>query len=93
MLIVGGSRSAQYLAEMLSKAGIRVKLIEKQPRAQPLSGGGLAQRHGHLRGRLRPVRAAERKHRANDAVVTLTNMDEENIMISMYANYLGCRRS
>lgn len=92
ILIVGGSRSAQYLADMLSKSGIRVKLIEKNPERSRLLAEALPNvtvicADGSAQSVLQSENIGQM-----DAVVTLTDMDEENIMISMYANYLGVRQ-
>lgn len=92
VLVVGGSRIAHYLAEDLLKAGINVKIIEQRaercaeladilPKAVIIKGDGTSQRILLGEG----VRGA-------DAVVTLTDFDEENLIISMYANYLGVAR-
>ncbi len=89
VMIIGGSRIAFYLAAELIKAGVSVKLIEKEPsRCAELSDllpkatiiGG----DGSDRNVLDSEGLAQ-----TDAVVTLTDFDEENLIISMYANYLG----
>ncbi len=89
VMIVGGGNIAYYLASDLLMAGIGVKLIEIRqerclqlsdllPKATIISGDGSSQ----------AVLLAEGIEHT-DAVVTLTNMDEENLLVSMYANHLG----
>lgn len=89
VLIVGGGRIAEYLVPMLIRAGSRVKLIElkrercerlaeKYPEIDVICSDGSSQ-------------SVLRKHniRHMDAVLPLTNMDEENIIIGMFARKLG----
>lgn len=92
-MIVGGSRIAIYLTERLKRSGIEVKIIEKD--AEKCKA--LSQRlpdalviHGD--GSIQDLLLSEGIREA-DAVVTLTNIDEENLVISMYANYMGVPKS
>lgn len=89
VLIVGGGRIAEFLAPMLVKAGTRViiieqdmarceYLVEKIPRAQIICADGSEQS---------VLRAHDIEQM--DAVVPLTNMDEENIIIAMFARKTG----
>ena len=84
-MILGGSRTAYYLAKMLGSIGNSVKIIEKDPavcselcEALPktviIQGDG-AQQELLLEEGIRTV----------DAFVALTGMDEENILISIFA--------
>lgn len=85
VMILGGSRTAYYLAKMLISAGASVKIIEsnpercrelceKLPKAMIIQGDG-AQQELLLEEGLRRL----------DAFVALTGMDEENILISIFA--------
>ena len=85
IMILGGSKTAFYLAKMLLNSGVSVKIIEKNidrcnqlceklPNATVIHGDG-AQQELLLEEGLRSV----------DAFVALTGMDEENILISIYA--------
>ena len=85
VMILGGSRTAYYLAKMLGSIGNSVKIIEKDPavcselcEALPktviIQGDG-AQQELLLEEGIRTV----------DAFVALTGMDEENILISIFA--------
>lgn len=89
VMLIGGSRITQYLADALLKVGTRVKIIEikkeksmqlaeKLPRATIIHGDGTSQ----------AVLNAENISQM-DTVVALTDMDEENLIISMYAKHVG----
>ena len=87
-ILVGGSRIAYYLTRLLTEAGIHVKLIETDPaRCEQLAELLPQADILHADGSNQAVLRAEGIERT-DAVVTLTNIDEENLLISMYANYL-----
>ncbi len=89
VLIVGGGRIAEYLAPMLIKTGTSIKLIEidrqrcaafaeMYPEVNVICSDGSSQ-------------AVLRTHNIArmDAVLPLTNMDEENIIIGMFARKMG----
>lgn len=89
VMIVGGGTLGTGLAKLLSDAGVRVKLLEKNsercrvlaetlPNVMVLNADGTRQEilHGENISQM-------------DAVVALTNMDEENVFICMYANMMG----
>lgn len=89
VMILGASRMGYYLARMLLASGTNVKLIdqdrqrcqeisEKLPGAVIICGDG-AQQELLLEEGLRSM----------DAFVSLTGMDEENILISFYASSQG----
>ncbi len=93
VMIVGGSRIAIYLAMELLNTGVDVKLIEiDEERCELLADVLPKATVIHADGSNRYVLDSEGLART-DAVVTLTDMDEENLIISMYANYLGTARS
>jgi trk system potassium uptake protein TrkA len=85
VMILGGSRTAYYLAKMLSSIGNSVKIIEQDrqtcrelcdalPKAVIINGDGAQQEL-----------LLEEGIRSLDAFVALTGMDEENILISIFA--------
>lgn len=86
VMILGGSKTAYYLAKMLLASGNEVKIIEKDAaRCETLSellpkavliGGDGSQQELLLEEGLRSL----------DAFVALTGMDEENILISIFAS-------
>lgn len=86
VMIAGGSTISYYLAEELLKSRIKVKIIDiKQSRCEELSEllpGAMI-----LEGDAANETLLNEEGIANtDAFVALTNFDEENIMLSLYAN-------
>ena len=84
VLIIGGSRTAYYLASILIESNINVKIIEKDPvRCDELSDllpGANIIRGDALNEELLNSEGIDKM----DAVVTLMHLDEENIMLSLY---------
>ena len=85
VFIIGGGKIGYYLAQELLHDGVNVKIVEKNveraeelsellPAATILVGDGTDQDV-----------LDEENLKGNDACVTLTGMDEENVMISLYA--------
>lgn len=85
-MILGGSRTAYYLAKMLGTIGTSVKIIEqdknvckelcdKLPNTTIINGDGAQQEL-----------LLEEGIRSMDAVVSLTGIDEENILFSSFAS-------
>ncbi len=88
VMIVGGSRIAVHLTRMLTEAGLEVKIIEsKLERCQVLSEllPDALITHGDGASFQTLLDAGLEE---TDAVVTLTNIDEQNLIISMYANHM-----
>lgn len=89
VMIIGGSRIAFYLAENLIRTGVSVKLIEiDENRCKELADMLPKATIIHADGSDKGVLDSEGLGQT-DAVVTLTDIDEENLIISMYANYIG----
>ncbi len=93
VMIIGGGRIASYLSEELISSGIDVKIIEKDhdrcielashlPKALIINDDGT----NH------DVLIAEGIAEA-DAVVTLTGIDEQNLVISLYAEHIGVQKT
>lgn len=89
VMLIGGGRISFYLAQMLMDSGMRVKIIEQNPkRCSELSE--------HLPkadiicgdGTNRHILEEEGIDRV-DALVSLTGIDEENMIISMYGQKRG----
>lgn len=89
LLIIGGSRIAFYLTQRCLDSGIKVKIIERDhdrciqlaetfPNATVIESDGSKQEVLETQGL---------NH--YDAVITLTGMDEENVVLSMFAQHLG----
>ena len=85
VFIIGGGKITYYLAQDLLNSGVSVKIVEKNeeraeelsellPKATILIGDGTYQEV-----------LDEENLKGNDACITLTGMDEENVMISLYA--------
>ncbi len=88
-MLVGGGLIAQYLSYILIDYGIHLKIIEKNkakceqlceaiPEALVIHGDGTEKEL---------LDSEDIEH--TDAFVALTDMDEENLIISMYAAYKG----
>ncbi len=84
-IIIGGGETAYYLASQLVQTGINVKIIEQNekrceelcqllPKATIINGDGTEDR----------LLLEEGLENA-DSVVSLTNIDEENILLSLFA--------
>ena len=89
VMIIGGGRLGAGLALMLANAGVRVKLMEKDPErckelAERLPNVLVLCADGTRQDVLKSENITQM-----DAVVALTNMDEENVFICMYANMMG----
>ena len=93
VMIVGGSKISLYLAEQLSKKKYKVKLIEKDrknaetlaeilPRVTIIHGNGM--KHDVL---------IEEGLEGMDAFVSLTDVDEENMVASMFANKMKVKKT
>lgn len=86
VMIIGGGKIAYYLAHRLSEIGVFVKIIDIDPDrcrhlAELLPGVSII----HADGSDSDVLMEEGLDNM-DACVTLTGMDEENIIISMFAS-------
>lgn len=86
VIIVGGSRTAYYLAKNLIETGVKVKIIENNmERCRELAENLHKATIIHANGSERSVLDSEGVPMA-DAVVSLTDIDEENLLISKYAD-------
>ena len=93
VLIIGGSKIAAYLAEELIKSGVNVKIIEQdldkcRALSERLPGAVIINGDGTLQDLLTSEGVED-----TDAVVSLTNIDEENLIISMYADACGVHKT
>lgn len=92
IMIVGGDKIAYYLASKLSSSKYKVKLIEKNKNhaeelAEKLSKVMIVNGNGTQHELL-----IEEGIESMDAFIALTNNDEENMVISMFANKLKVRK-
>ena len=92
VMIVGGSKVGFYLADDLSSRGFKVKLIENNkksaeeladtlPKVTVIEGNGT--QHDLL---------IEEGIESMDAFVALTDIDEENMIVSMFANKMKVKK-
>ena len=93
IMIVGGSKVGYYLADQLSKKKYKIKLIESRqstaeelaerlPRVTVIRGNGT--QHDLL---------LEEGIEAMDSFVALTDIDEENMVVSMFANKMNVKKT
>ena len=93
IMIVGGSKIGFYLADELSKKKYKIKLLESRrdvaeelaellPRVTVIHGNGT--QHGLL---------VEEGIEGMDAFVALTDIDEENMFVSMFANKMKVKKT
>lgn len=93
VMIVGGSRTAVFLAQMLLQAHVSVKIIEKdRERCVALSSELPSALIINDDGSEQSVLQEEGLSRM-DALISLTGIDEQNLIISMYADYVGVRKT
>lgn len=89
MMIIGGSDTAYYLAKKLIATGIKVKIIEKDikrcealcellPKATVVYGDGTDKEL-----------LLEEGLKRYESLAALTNIDEENILLSLYGKKVG----
>lgn len=89
VMLVGGSRVGFYLASILSNTGIRLKIIESNPQrcvelAELLPKASIICGDASLPQVLESEGLGEM-----DALVTLTGIDEQNVITSLYAASIG----
>ncbi len=89
VMILGGGKIAYFLARRLENLGIGVKLVERDAeRAEQLAE--LLPKSMIIRGDATDIDLLDEEGIADtDAAVTLTGVDEENIIISLYAAKCG----
>lgn len=84
-ILIGGGEIAVYLAQILTSSGVAVKIIERNPKrcdqlVDLLPKCTIVQGDASDRQTLLEERIDQ-----SDAIVCLTNIDEENIFLSLYA--------
>ena len=91
-VIAGGGEIGEYLIKLLDNDGIRVKIIDSNPSVC----NELAIRypyaeivHGNAGDSELMLQEGVKDA---DAFVALTNLDEENILISLFAKSIGCKK-
>ena len=92
VMIIGGGRIGYYLANLLSDTGRNIKLIEQnEKRCYELADAlpDITVLHGD--GTDQDILEEQGLER-QDALVSLTGIDEENIIVSMYAESKGINK-
>lgn len=91
-LIIGGGRITYYLASQLLELGISVKIIEQdEARCETLSEYFPKATIVHADGTDQDV-LLEQGIENTDACIMLTGIDEENIILSLYAKKIGVEK-
>jgi len=90
--VVGGGSITHYLCELLEKSGINLKVIEKSAEicnelASKFPSASIINGDPSDEDVLREERVAK-----SDAFVALTSIDEENVLLSLFAQNSGCRK-
>lgn len=89
VILCGGSRVSFYLAKMLSRSGIEVQIIERNPE-KCVQLATMLPEADIIQGDASSQFILEREGIANcDALVTLTGLDELNMIISLYGTDCG----
>lgn len=89
VILCGGSRVSFYLAKMLSRSGIEVQIIERNPE-KCVQLAAMLPEADIIQGDASSQFILEREGIANcDALVTLTGLDELNMIISLYGTECG----
>ena len=92
VFIIGGGKIAYYLAQELIKSGVDVKIVERD-NARAVELSQILPKATVLCFDATDHEALEEEQLKNsDACVTLTGMDEENVIISMYAKEMGVNK-
>ncbi len=89
VFIVGGSRTAYYLSQYLLKTNKKVKLVERDRQHAAILESSLDGASVICGDGTDPDLLFEEGIQNFDASVALTQIDEENIILSMYAAKLG----
>lgn len=92
VMVVGGGKIAYYLMKALEKSRIAMRVIEvKEERAEFLSQEFPSAEIIHADGTDQEI-LDEHQLSEYDAFVSLTGVDEENLVMSVYARHKGVRK-
>ncbi|MBQ9756657.1 MAG: Trk system potassium transporter TrkA [Clostridia bacterium] len=91
-LLIGGGKIAYYLTEELLKSGVAVKIIENDTRRAEELANSLPKATVILGDGTDHELLEEENLKGADAFVTLTGMDEENVVLSLYAKQRGVNK-
>lgn len=91
-MIAGGGDVAYYLCRILRKAGISLKLIEKDPKRCEMLCTALPEVTVICGDAADQQILLEEGLENANSFAALTNLDEENIMLSLFARVKGCKK-
>ncbi len=93
VFIIGGGRITHYLADILLKKKIKLKIVEiNEKKAEDLSD--TYENAEIIVGNGMDMELLEEENfRKYDACISLTGIDEENIIISMFADKIGIKKT
>lgn len=91
-MIAGGGDVAYYLCRILKKAGISLKLIEKDPKRCEKLCTALPEVTVICGDAADQQILLEEGLESANSFAALTNLDEENIMLSLFARVKGCKK-
>ncbi len=93
VFIIGGGRITHYLADILLKKKMKLKIVEiNEERAKELSE--IYEEAEIINGNGIDMDLLEEENFSSyDACVSLTGIDEENIIISMFADKMGIKKT
>lgn len=89
-IIAGGGEIAYYLCKILKKTGIALKLIEKDPKRCEMLCTALPEVTVICGDASDQQTLLEEGLESANSFAALTNMDEENVMLSLFARTKGC---
>ena len=92
VLIAGGGEITHYLSEMILRFGMSVKVIEQDPKKCQLLSRELPEVTVIEGDATEKDLLLEEGIATTDAFVALTNLDEENILLSLYAKSRGTKK-
>ena len=88
-MLVGGGRTSYYLAEILEKSGVETKIIEKDEHRCVELAAALAHTEIVLGDACHRTLLESEGLRDADALISLTDLDEMNMLVSIYGSNWG----
>lgn len=89
VFIVGGGKVGYYLAKKLTENGVNVKVLERDNKRAELLALEIPKATVLLGDATETEIFEEENLSDSDACITLTGMDEQNVMLSLYAKQVG----
>ena len=89
VFIIGGGKIAYYLSKQISSIGTSVKIVEKDEQRAAELAEALPQSTVLCCDGTDHEALQEEKFKDSDALIALTGVDEENVIVSLYAKEQG----